>query len=102
MTEPTTEAGRALHDRQHKTGRGKFHSRPEPCTLVDDILAIEAEARATLDVERLADALRKHRYGSDSEGIYSAWCACGQWDDDGEMEWAEHAAAILAALTEDA
>ena len=63
---PTTAAGRALEQRL-AYDRDPAHYEPGDFFIDDrrDILAIEAEARASLDVERLYDALAHWYDGAD-------------------------------------
>lgn len=65
MTNPATTTGRALHYKLH--GHIHDHIPNADCYLMDDILAIEAEAR-TAARERVT--LNGHRY------VHVAACPC--------------------------
>ncbi len=68
MTEPTTEAGRRLLDGGAPMGATREW-------FAADILAIEAEARASLDVDVLARALRPYT----RELLYAGDKGYGEW-----------------------
>ena len=98
---PTTAAGRALEQRL-AYDRDPAHYEPGDFFIDDrrDILAIEVEARASLDVERLARALPKVMTQEECDEVY----AVGTNPLDVPYEWfttpRELATDILSALEE--